>query len=676
MNFIKTKEILTALNLVEDYLKDKKYNKAISELENILKLDSNNIDALMYLGEIYFNLKEYYMAKINFEKILVLDNNDISSHLYLGRIYLNLMNYEKALLEFKEVLSLDKNNLDAIFYLSGAYFNLENYTETIINLKRFLELDKDNIEAFLFLGNSYLLNNDIKNSKVIYEKILKLDETNIQAKYNLASIYVTSEEYDKAIVKYNEILQINRKHIDSILNLGKLYFMKNNYNKSIDEFKKVLELDYYNIDALNYLGKIYFNFKKYDDALNVFLKVLKVDANNIETLLFIGFIYTKKEELDLAIEKFKNILEIEENDIACLALNSIYYEIEDLVKADEYFLRGTDLNFYKYIKENFNSEEIQGVFRLFTSVISFRNLNLSFNIEENSECRIGHYTKTYILPNLFPPKDELGKLRLNSIAYMNDPTEGEIFLELLSKISFHEKNYSNDDIMATRKFINNIYSNEKDINRINSENKIFLTSFTTSIDNSLPMWVQYGDFGQGCCIVFENNFFDDDDNTSLTIDNDLDKEYKYNNNKYCLYSIRYINLKNEHDFENSSEDLREIFSALIDLRNIYEAYETDDLKNKLKNIIQNILNQIRFLFKDKNYEHENELRVIKFEHNPENILFDSNNFSIPHIYINIEKQLKVNEIILGPKVQNSIEIATYLYSRNIKKVSKSQIKFQ
>lgn len=543
MNSIKTKETLTSLNLVENYLKEKKYNEAIGETKKILEIDSNSTEALIYLGKAYYNLKNYENAILEFKKALELNSSNIESLIGLGFSYYCLKEYDKAILKFKKVLELDNCNINVLIYLAISYYSLKDYENSISEFKKALELDSSNIKSLIGLALSY------KNLK--------------------------------------------------------------DYENTILEFKKLLELD-----------------------------------------------------IDNKLKKSIN-----------LALFSIYKLKKNKFISDEYYVKSIDFPFFEYIRENFNEQEVPCIFRLFTSVISFRNLNLAFNVSKNLDCRIGHYTKTSILPNLFPPKNELGKLRLNSIAYMNDPTEGEIFLELLSRISFDEKNYSNDDIIATRKFINNIYLNEKDINTISSENKIFLTSFTTSIDDSLPMWVQYGDLGQGCCIVLESNFFDKEESTSLTINNTFDINCEFNNT-YCLYSIKYIDLNNKNTLKNFSNDLKEIFYALIDLKKIYECYESDDLKNKLKIVIQNILNQIRFLFKNKHYEHENELRVIKFENNPKNIEFDSDNFSIPHIYINIEKQLKVNEIILGPKVQNSLEIATYLYSKNIKKISKSQIKFQ
>ena len=97
-----------------------------------------------------------------------------------------------------------------------------------------------------------------------------------------------------------------------------------------------------------------------------------------------------------------------------------------------------------------------------------------------------------------------------------------------------------------------------------------------------------------------------------------------------------------------------------------------------KMIIINILDQVRFLFKDKNYEHEKEVRIVKFESNGRvHFTEDSEDLVIPHVYINFQRDLIADEVILGPKVTNSVEIANYLfYTKKVNKVTKSHIKYQ
>ena len=291
--------------------------------------------------------------------------------------------------------------------------------------------------------------------------------------------------------------------------------------------------------------------------------------------------------------------------------------------------------------------------------------------------KVGHYTKLNNLKFLFKSNKQQEKnkarLRLNNVAYMNDPTEGMVLIKILGEE------------------VEELYgiSDEKSRQVLRGKNNVFLTSFSSAIDTSLPMWVQYGQEGNGCCIVFNENFFDqqdkeslmpteaDENNKGIDMDNNkiINKEQEY----YCLYKMQYIKYNEKtdtYDIDGASEKIKK---QVDEIRKKVKA-----LQNKseiINNIMRNILDQVRFLFKDKNYEHEKELRLIKFENNGKvKFTTDAEGFVVPHVYVEVDRELDKNtveEVVLGPRVQEPIEVANYLYyTDKVDKVTKSRIKYR
>jgi hypothetical protein len=307
---------------------------------------------------------------------------------------------------------------------------------------------------------------------------------------------------------------------------------------------------------------------------------------------------------------------------------------------------------------------------------------------------VGHYTKIGNLKYLIKPKynngnqmpedkqgrPKVGRLRLNNVSYMNDPTEGTVFIQLLKRYTKEDKQGIIDD------FYKNKSGNKREV--LNGKNHVFLASFSRAIDTSLPMWVQYCENGEGCCLVFEDNFFAKEDRTSLSCPPDCKsdkKEMRKNENinimddkepDYCLYKVKYIKCENDL-YELKNNELSKLIEEIGDQLIGFE----DELKKEdsaIRGIILNMLDQVRFLFKDKNYEHEEEVRLVKFEDNG-NVKYtdDAEGFRVPHVYIEMEKELRFKEVILGPKVQNAAEIANYLYyTEKVDEVSKSKIKYK
>ena len=93
----------------------------------------------------------------------------------------------------------------------------------------------------------------------------------------------------------------------------------------------------------------------------------------------------------------------------------------------------------------------------------------------------------------------------------------------------------------------------------------------------------------------------------------------------------------------------------------------------------NLIDDIRYLFKDADYSYENEYRIIKSYEGKEDeiITCDSSNSVIPGIYTYIEKELKYSKIKLGPKCDDIDFVAPYIkhVDRNIE-VTKSQISYR
>lgn len=87
-----------------------------------------------------------------------------------------------------------------------------------------------------------------------------------------------------------------------------------------------------------------------------------------------------------------------------------------------------------------------------------------------------------------------------------------------------------------------------------------------------------------------------------------------------------------------------------------------------------ILDQIRFLFKDSSYAHENELRLIRYSETPE---VDENAWIIPQLYLEIEKSPEYSQVILGPKTSQGNRITPYLlHSGKVGEVKKSKISYR
>ncbi|WP_191621697.1 tetratricopeptide repeat protein [Clostridium perfringens] len=733
----KFKRIESLLEKGDKYYNDRNFEKAIKIYEEALELeDREEKKAKIYnnIGDLYYCIEEDQKAINLYEKALNLDCTDeLKSEIYnnMGILYYNKNKYEKAKKLYEEALKCEcKDELRADVYnnIGNVYYYKSLYKEAIKSYEEALNLectDEFKVEIYNNLGNSYYNNREYEEAIKEYENALNLGCTGeLRAKiYNrIGNSYFYIRKYEESIREYKEALSLKcTDKLRSIIynNIGNSHYNNGEYEEAIKEYKEALVLQCtYKVRAIIYnnIGNSYYNSGKYEAAIKSYDEALDLECTDeLRAIIYKskcksyynqGNKELTKKECGEAVEKILKLKKINNNKILYINLNEIYNLIYSITKeekylneANKYLVKANDNKFYKYIdKMKFEDNTKSKMYKLFNNVIELRNAMI---YKENNTV-VGHYTRIGTLKYLIKSNiendeknldEKKSRLRLNNVAYMNDPTEGEVFIELLLTKVKEDKKYKK--FKTAQEFIKNLYiTKSSGINReiLNRKSSVFLTSFSKAIDTSLPMWVQYSDDGQGCCITIKSSFFDKEEKASVgdcfkahKINNledsinspsELDNENNNYDECYCLYEIQYLEYKEDKDGYYIEKDKDKKFQDLV--KSLCDLREDIESNPDLKPIIQNILDQIRFLFKDKNYEHEKELRLIKFENNGKvKYTGENEGFIVPHVYIEMDKELEVEEVILGPKAKNPMEVATYLYyTDKVKQVSKSKIKYK
>ena len=270
-------------------------------------------------------------------------------------------------------------------------------------------------------------------------------------------------------------------------------------------------------------------------------------------------------------------------------------------------------------------------------------------------------------------------------SHMNDPNEG---CELQRAFSQSIKNST----IVTDLFEkgHTISPNEK--RHELSMEYTFLKAFTEN-DDSLPMWVHYGDSGNGCCIKVSSKYFANFDISTY------EQERKtlgsaHNSDQYQLYKVLY--LKNGYLTEDANPEVKKLYEALIEqfthLESLY-CHMQDEVKKIVISSIQKMTSKLKYLIKNTDYHYEREMRIILRRSISD---FESGNLDIqvtksteaapiPKDFILSKKPLQVEEVILGPKISETDNLLPYISMRLLElnnfheetiRITKSEIEYR
>lgn len=271
--------------------------------------------------------------------------------------------------------------------------------------------------------------------------------------------------------------------------------------------------------------------------------------------------------------------------------------------------------------------------------------------------QFGHYTRGSVLQTLLKQESNIsngeqyeikGRTRLYNVRYMNDPEEGKV----LDKLWGLEKSYNL----------------QKEV----SSSSWFLMSLTTAIDK-LTMWSQYGDNAEGVCLLFKPDSFlevnsigdvewlTQKDVLSNYYNQEVEEKVPSVNSKDYLYRICYLDeyalekgkliIKPDKNKSLSDSEIESIQSLLKGIFSILLKLEKEEKSSEFINDVNNLLEEIRYLFKSSAYSYEKELRILKYsELKPNNKKIMIHNIDpAAKLYIERDMPVQLKSIIFGPK---------------------------
>lgn len=521
------------------------------------------------------------------------------------------------------------------YYTQKEYDNsLKLYQQLYMRIKN-AELHSDEIIKVLnAIGNCYVGIMQFDDACRIFKQITEIDGTYAIAYNNWA--YTLSVECDtisekdirqdklqEALACINDAIQANPKDVSFISNRAFIEYELGQYNQVIRDLKRARNIS-----------------NRYAD-ISTILKLA------IDSKIRLSIISPQQNHLD-----FSDLYD---------DLRLIYNNETD---GDKLYFEALDV--YNKINTSEDNEKINQLIKeLILLEFYVKELKSSITVR-NPNQRIYYYTSIDSLHKLLC--DEGGpvayRLPIFHSNHMNDPSEGKELEKVLLKC------------VDNKTIVEDLFDNSKsftDSNRKRLESKFtFLKAFTKSVD-SLPMWIHYANAGKGCCVRVSNRFF-----TNFNDDLANDERALINNpfdNVYRLYEILYI--QNGEIVNKVSDEVKELYKSMLNkfscISSIYSSFNLETRK-VIVSVISKIINKLKYLFKSADYLYEQEMRVVlqrpladlKRDDIDIQMTTVTENSTIPKVFIYTNKTLLIEEVILGPKINETEDIVPFLEMKLLK----------
>ena len=328
--------------------------RAMTQYEEALALDSNNVLTNMRIGRLYYSATNYEYAIRFLEKANKI-NPDISVlHKELGELYFLTKDYEKATSEYKKYVDMNENDSRAKAVYGGFLFQLKEYDKAIDEVNEFLKTDSTNYIFHRILAYSYYEKKKPMEAQQSMDKFWKYVGMNKIIGLDLGYAgRIASANGDTANAnKYFKLaVEKDTANADLRSEYAKALFFSKRYQESIEQYKirKAMERPMFSLDYY-YLGRAYYSFGDYVNADTTFGDFVRLQPKSPDGYLWRGNSMLMLEDQEnlkgLASVHYLKFIEMASTDVdrnksnMIKAYNYLAYVAltsNDKAKAKEYF---------------------------------------------------------------------------------------------------------------------------------------------------------------------------------------------------------------------------------------------------------------------------------------------------------------------------------------------------
>jgi tetratricopeptide (TPR) repeat protein len=341
--------------LVDLYLRAGRMRDAVSQAEDMLKQNPENLHARRMLGRIYVRaagdpqtgrVDEVNLRRAieQFDTITQKDPKDVESWVMLGRLYRVATKSSEAEKAFNAALQANPENEDAITQLAILYAELGDSKRAIEKLKTAVN-KTPNERLLALLAEQYEQMQDYKSAADVLRKALELAPDNDRLERALATNLMYAEQFDDALRIFQKLLAEEPRDISVALSISKIHLARHDYAKAREALDKARAIDAQNLEARYQEVKLFEAEGRNDQAMTALKSMLEETARRyyspVESrrraglLEEYGILSRNAEKTQQAIETFREMATLggEAAPRAAVQIIDTYRQVRDYANA-------------------------------------------------------------------------------------------------------------------------------------------------------------------------------------------------------------------------------------------------------------------------------------------------------------------------------------------------------
>ena len=230
-------------NRAEIFLSVDSLAAAQRDMERAIRLDSNDVNRRLRLGDLYYRTTQVSKAQAQFEKAAQMDPSNTSAMLKQAEIQLVLRNYAKSMTLVNDALRKDEHAAHGYFLKGWIHMETGDTGLALSSFRTAVEQNAEDYPAYIMLGKIRGAKHD-PLAEQYYATAINLRPKSVEAWYNKGMYHQENGQDSLALDCYEHIMGIDPKNALAWYNSG--YIRMEHLHDLVgakEDFSKAIQLE-------------------------------------------------------------------------------------------------------------------------------------------------------------------------------------------------------------------------------------------------------------------------------------------------------------------------------------------------------------------------------------------------------------------------------------------------
>lgn len=253
--------------------------KAIEVLDEAVKTDEKQIEALKWRGKAAIKEKIYDKAVECFSTLIDMEPAEASHYYHLALAQRFIGKNEDALRTYEAGIAQNQTNNTLLYYYGTLLDEVGKREKAVEVLYKSIQYDEPLEDTFNYLGVLLGQMKRYRESVQVFEKGIRVFNKSYQLHFNLGIVLEMSRRLEDAIIYFERAYELNRNDPMLYYHYSAVLLKKRDYAKAIRICKAGMSNYPDDAELIYGLSKVYTHMGEKDIAVDLLKKVLELDSS-------------------------------------------------------------------------------------------------------------------------------------------------------------------------------------------------------------------------------------------------------------------------------------------------------------------------------------------------------------------------------------------------------------